>query len=35
MNVVEMRMLRWMNGITRKDRVSNEYTRGSIGVASV
>ncbi|XP_050532668.1 uncharacterized protein LOC126900777 [Daktulosphaira vitifoliae] len=35
MSVVEMRMLRWMSGMTRKDRIRNEHIRGSIGVASI
>ena len=30
-----MRMLRWMSGVTREDRIKNEYVRGSIGVASI
>ena len=28
-------MLRWMSGITRKDRVSNRYIRGSLKVVEV
>jgi len=35
MRVAEMRMLRWMNLGTRKDRISNEYVKGGIGVASI
>ena len=31
MSVVEMIMLRWMSG----DKISNEYIRGSVGVASI
>jgi len=27
MNVVEMRVLRWMSGVTRKDRIRNKYVR--------
>ena len=33
MHVAEMRMLRLMCGVTRKDRVRNEKVRGSVGVA--
>ena len=35
MSVAEMRMLRWMSGVTREDRIRNEYLRGSIGVAPI
>jgi hypothetical protein len=35
MSVVEMRMLRWMSGVTRKDRIRNKYVRCSIGLASI
>jgi len=30
-----MSMLRWMNVVTRKYRIRNEYVRGNIGVASI
>ncbi len=35
MNVAEMRMLRWMCGHTRKDRLRNEVIREKLGVASI
>jgi hypothetical protein len=35
MSVLEMRMLRWMSGVTRKDRIRNKYVRSSIGVVSI
>ena len=35
MSVAEMRMLRWMCGNTRKDKVRNEDIRTKIGVASI
>jgi hypothetical protein len=33
--VAEMRMLRWMCGITRRDRIRNEKIRGKVGIASI
>jgi len=33
--VVEMRMIRWMCGFTRLDRIRNEVIREKVGVASV
>lgn len=35
MHVAEMRMLRMMCGVTRKDRIPNEQVRGSVGVVSI
>ena len=35
MSVIEMRMLRWMSGKTRKDRVRNEYIREWVGVVPI
>ena len=35
MSVAEIKMLRWMSGVTREDKIRNEYIRGSIGVASI
>jgi len=34
MSVAEIRMLRWMSGVTREDGIWNEHVRRSIGVAS-
>src|SRR4029450_2942072 len=34
-NVAEMRMLRWMCGKTRKDRIRNEHIRERVGVAPI
>jgi len=35
MKVVEMRMIRWICGHTRLDRIRNEVIRDKIGVASI
>ena len=34
-NVAEMRMLRWMSGHTRKDRIRNDCIREKVGVAPI
>jgi hypothetical protein len=35
MSVAEMKMLRWMNEVIRKDRIRNEHVRSSIDVTSI
>ena len=35
MDVAEMRMLRWMCGVTRQDRIRNDYIRGSAKVVEI
>ena len=35
MGVAEMRMLRWMCGHTRNDKIKNEDFRGKVGVAEI
>ena len=32
LDVAEMKMLRWMVGVTRMDRIRNDYVRGSVKV---
>ena len=35
MGVAEMRMLRWMCGHTRKDKIRNDHIREWVGVAPI
>ena len=35
LEVNEMRMLRWMCGVTQKDKIRNEHVTGSVNVAPV
>jgi hypothetical protein len=35
MSVAEMRMLRWICGHIRKDRIRNDYIRDKVRVASI
>jgi len=35
MNVAEMRMIHWICGHARLDKISNEVIRGKLGVASI
>ena len=35
MRIAEMRMIRWICGHTRRDKIRNEVIRGKIGVTSI
>jgi hypothetical protein len=35
MSVAKMRIFRWMNETKRQNRIRNEYTRSSIGIAAI
>lgn len=35
MDVAEMRMLKWMCGVTSEERIRNEYIRGSKKVVEI
>ena len=35
MNIADMRMLRWMRGKTRKDKIRNEQFREHLGASSI
>ena len=35
LDVAEMRMLRWMNGVTKMDRIRNERIRGTTKVGEI
>ena len=35
MGVTKMKMLRWMSGQTRKDKIRNGYIWNKVGVASI
>ena len=34
-DVAEVRMLRWMSGVTREDRIRTDYIRGSTEVVKI
>ena len=35
MEVVELKMVRWALGVTRKDKIRNEYVRGTAKIAKL
>ena len=35
MEVAELKMMRWALGVTRKDKIRNEYVRGTAKIAKL
>ena len=35
MEIAELKMVRWALGVTRKDKISNEYVRGTAKIAKL
>lgn len=35
MSITELRILSWMCGRIRKDKIRNEYTKGAVGVVQI
>ena len=35
MEVAELKMVRWALGVTRKDKIRNEYVRGTVKIAKL
>ena len=35
MKVAELKMVRWTLGVTRKDKIRNEYVRGTVKIAKL
>lgn len=34
-SIIEVRMIRWMNGMSREIKTRNEYIRSSVEIASI